>query len=151
MANGPEAAPVRGLLLIGVAVLIGALFLAKGFDAPSGISFDAGAIPSSDTTVPDGVGTGTDTTADTSVIAGTGGTQTTQLPAAQLPVLVVNASGVSGAATAVTNTLTGAGYALAIPPSGSAPTNTDVTLVYYFEDPATGTSYQADAQAVATA
>ena len=142
MANQAEAAPVRGLLLIGAAVLIGFLFLSKGFDA-GGVDIDTGELPSSDTTVPSGVGTGTDSTDSTDVIAGTG---TTAVAPASLPVYVANGSGVSGAAGVATTTLTQAGYTAAIPPEGSAPT-TPTTIVYYFEDATT--SYQADAQAVA--
>lgn len=140
MANQAEAAPVRGLLLIGVAVLIGALFLSKGFDNGSlvGVSADDLAGTSA-TTVPDSVGTGTDTTGDT--IAG----PTHDI--ATIPVYVANGSGVAGAAGAVTTTLTGAGYSAAIPPEGAAPA-TPTTLVWYFKD-ATN-DYQADAEAVAT-
>ena len=145
MANQAEAAPVRGLLLIGAAVLIGFLFLSKGFDN-GGATIDAGELPTTDTTVPSGVGTGTDSSTDsTDVIAGTG---TTQVPPASLPVYVANGSGVSGAAGVATTELAQAGYTAAIPPEGSAPT-TPTTIVYYFEDATT--SYQADAQAVAAA
>lgn len=142
MANQAEAAPVRGLLLIGAAVVIGLLFLSKGFDNGGIGSLSAGDLPSSDTTVPSGVGSGTsDTTDDT--IAATG---TTQLPPASLPVYVANGSGVSGAAGVATTTLTSAGYTSAIAPEGSAPT-TPTTIVYYFQDATS--NYQADAQAVA--
>lgn len=139
MANQAEAAPVRGLLLIGAAVLIGFLFLSKGFDN-GGVAIDTGALPSTDTTVPVDVGSGTDST---DVIAGTG---TTVVAPAALPVYVANGSGVSGAAGVATTQLTQAGYTAAIPPEGSAPT-TPTTIVYFFEDATT--SYQADAQAVA--
>lgn len=143
MANQAEAAPVRGLLLIGAAVLIGFLFLSKGFDN-GGVDLSTGDLPSSsDTTVPEGVGSGTDSTDSTDVIAGTG---TTVVAPGALPVYVANGSGVAGAAGVATTTLTAAGYTAAIPPEGSAPT-TPTTIVYYFEDATT--SYQADAQAVA--
>lgn len=142
MANQAEAAPVRGLLLIGAAVLIGLLFLSKGFDN-GGVDLSTGDLPSSDTTVPVDVGSGTDSTDSTDVIAGTG---TTVVAPGALPVYVANGSGVSGAAGVATTTLTAAGYTAAIPPEGSAPT-TPTTIVYYFEDATT--SYQADAQAVA--
>lgn len=142
MANQAEAAPVRGLLLIGAAVLIGMLFLSKGFDNGGVVALDTGDLPSTDTTVPSGVGTGTESTDSTDIIPGTGTTQ----PIATLPVYVANGSGVSGAAGTTTSQLTAAGYTSAIPPEGSAPT-TPTTLVYYFEDATT--SYQADAQAVA--
>lgn len=145
MPNQAEAAPVRGLLLIGIAVLIGALFLSKGFDN-GGVAASGGDVPSADS-VPSGVGTGTDTTDETIPGANTG-TVTTQVPTDQLLVLVVNASGVSGAATTVTTELRTAGYAAAIDPSGAAPTISNVTLVYYFQD-ATN-NYQGDAVAVAT-
>ncbi len=142
MANQAEAAPVRGLLLIGAAVLIGFLFLSKGFDN-GGVDLSSGELPSSDTTVPVDVGSGTESPDSTDVIAGTG--STVVAPAA-LPVYVANGSGVSGAAGVATTQLTQAGYTAAIPPEGSAPT-TPTTIVYYFEDATT--SYQADAQAVA--
>lgn len=146
MPNQAEAAPVRGLLLIGVAVLIGALFLSKGFDNGGAAAVSGGDVPTADS-VPSGVGTGTDTTGETIPGAGSG-TVTTQVPTDQLPVLVVNASGVSGAATTVTTELRNAGYAAAIDPSGGAPTTTDVTLVYYFQDATS--NFQGDATAVAT-
>jgi len=145
MANQPEAAPVRGLLLIGAALLIGALFLSKGFDS-GGVTISASDLPSSDTTVPSGQGTGTQTTDDTTeVIPGTG-TLTTLVAPASLLVYVANGSGVSGAAAITNAALTAAGYTAAIPPEGSAPATT-TTIVYYFEDATT--SYQADAAAVA--
>lgn len=144
MANQADTAPVRGLLLIGIAVLVGALFLSKGFDN-GGVSLDASDLPTSDTTIPSGVGSGTsDTTSD--VIEGSGGTQTTQVPPESLLVYVANGSGVSGAAGVATTALQTAGYAAAIPPEGSAPT-TPTTIVYYYQDATS--NYQADAQAVA--
>lgn len=144
MANQAESAPVRGLLLIGIAVLLGALFLSKGFDN-GGVNIDTAGLPSSETTVPSGVGTGTsDTTSD--IIEGSGGTQTTAVPPASLLVYVANGSGVAGAAGVATAELTAAGYTAAIPPEGSAPT-TPTTIVYYYQDATT--NYQADAQAVA--
>ena len=141
MANQAEAAPVRGLLLIGVAVLIGMLFLSKGFDAnPIGAVSSDDIAGTTATTVPEAIGTGTDTTGDP-IIAG----PTRDI--ATIPVYVANGSGVSGAAGAVNANLTAAGYLAAIPPEGSAP-NTPTTRVYYFKD-ATN-DYQADAEAVAT-
>jgi hypothetical protein len=145
MPNQAEAAPVRGLLLIGVAVLIGALFLSKGFDTDDA-AFSASGLPSTDETVPSGVGTGTETSDTSEVIEGTG-TQTTQVPVGELPVLVVNASNVAGAAAAVTAQLTAAGYTAAIPPSGAAPTPTDLTFVYFYADATK--SFQGDAEQVA--
>lgn len=144
MANQPEAAPVRGLLLIGAAVLIGALFLYKGFDN-GGVTISVSDLPTD--TIPSGEGTGTQTTDDTTeVIPGTG-TQTTLVAPASLLVYVANGSGVSGAAGITSAELTAAGYTAAIPPEGSAPT-TPTTIVYYFEDATT--SYQADAAVAAT-
>lgn len=142
MANQPEAAPVRGLLLIGAAVLIGALFLSKGFDN-GGVDISAGELPTDE--VPSGTGTGTQTEDTTQeVIPGTD-TATTVLPPASLPVLVVNGAGVSGAAGVTTSTLNAAGYTSTLEP-GDAPA-TVTTIVYYSDDGTT--SYQADAQAVA--
>lgn len=145
MANQAESAPVRGLLLIGIAVLIGLLFLSKGFDN-GGVDIDTAGLPSSETTIPSGVGSGTsDTTGD--IIAGTGGeTPTTAVPPASLLVYVANGSGVAGAAGVATTELQTAGYSAAIPPEGSAPT-TPTTIVYYYQDATT--NYQGDAQAVA--
>ena len=86
MANQAESAPVRGLLLIGIAVLLGALFLSKGFDN-GGVNIDTSGLPSTDTTVPSGVGSGTsDTTSD--IIEGSGGSDTTAVPPASLLVYV---------------------------------------------------------------
>lgn len=144
MPNQTEAAPVRGLLLIGIALLIGVLFLSKGFDS-GGVTISAGDLPTSETTVPSGIGSGTDTTDSTEVIPGAG-TGTTVVPPDTLLVYVANGAGVPGAAGVTTTQLQNAGYTAALPP-GDAPTAT-TTLVYYFDDGTT--NYQADAQAVAT-
>ena len=134
MANQAEAAPVRGLLLIGVALLIGALFLSKGFDTPD---IDFGDDLSADDEVPE-AGTGTDSSPSTLPAAGDA------RDPAEVPVYVANGSGVGGAAGVMTEQLRAAGYTSAIEPQGSAP-QTQATQVFYFDD-----TWRADAEAVAS-
>ncbi len=86
------------------------------------------------------------TTATTAILGG--GSDTTVLPVPELPLLVVNASGVLGAAGALTETLRDAGYSGVIEPEGAASTLTDVSIIYYYSD--VTVDFRHDAETVAT-
>jgi hypothetical protein len=125
--------PTRGLVVVVVAVVVGALILAIGFD-----DFGSGSA---------GIDTGSDTedaTTDT-----TSPPVTASVPAeggrdiATVPVYVANGSGVSGKAAEVTEQLRTLGYAAILEPGNA--TETAISQVYFLPD------YQADAEAVATA
>ena len=134
-----DAAPVRGLLLIGVAVVIGLLFLSKGFDADGSVSFSGDEFAdATDADAPD-AGSGEGTSASTIPAVDSG----SERDPAEVPVYVANGSGTGGAAGRATETLRAAGYNIAAEPTGAAPTVTS-TIVYFF-DP----TWQADAAAVA--
>jgi hypothetical protein len=132
MNQAMPPAPTRGLIVIGVAVIVGFLLLQVGFD-DSNPELDLSAAddssdPATDTTQPQ-------VTASTAPEGGD--------PAA-VPVYVGNGSGISGAAATVTETLKGLGYTAAIEPPGNA-TSTDISQVFFKP------GADADAQAVATA
>lgn len=126
-------APTRGLIVIVVAVVVGAALLAFGFDspgfsgAPSGSGDDEGE-QTTDTTAPP-------VTASTAPQGG-------EAPAA-VPVYVANGSGVSGKAGEVTEQLRGAGYTAALEPGNA--TATEITQVFFVPE------WEAEAAAVAAA
>jgi hypothetical protein len=134
MAANPQPAQGRsdavGIALIVGAVLIGLLFLVKGYDAEGGVvaKDDKATSQSTTTTVP--VEETTTTTVATN-------------PPAQVPVKVANASGTSGVATKTKNTLGGKGYTQVT--VGDAPSVVTATQVLYVA------GSQGDAQAVAAA
>lgn len=131
-SNGPPGAPapVRGLVVIGVAVLVGLFLLSQGFDdsLPTAINTtDSGdAAETSDTTAPP--------VTETSTAAGR--------DPATVPVYVANGSGISGEAGRITDELRNAGYAGALEPGNA--TATDITQVFFVS------GWDAEAQAVAT-
>jgi hypothetical protein len=128
-----SASPVRGVVLVAVAVVIG-FFVLRALD-------DTGAGP--------GVTTSPDAT-DPAAEGGEGGedaaTDTTAAPEARPPgevvVLVANASGVQGAAGAQTEALQGGGYQVL--PADNAPNQVQTTQVL----PTAG--YEAEAAVLAT-
>jgi hypothetical protein len=125
--------PTRGLIVVVVAVVVGVILLAVGYD-DAGIgsaNIDAGSDSdeqTTDTTVPP-------VTATTQPAGG-------EAPA-DVPVYVANGSGVSGKAAEVTATLTNAGYTAALPPGNA--TTTEISQVFYLPE------FDVEAQAVATA
>lgn len=153
----PANAAARGALLVLVAVLVGLVLLAQGFDDDGGLVSADGGGDTADTSDGDGEGT-TDTTAeggeagdgttDTTIEGGDGDTVTTAtvLPPARPPeqttVLVLNGSGVSGAAARVRDALLAANYNPLAP--GNAPTNVDDTAIYHAE------GWQAEAAGIAS-
>ena len=140
--TAPEARPggldsnIRGLLVLGAAVIVGILLLASWGD-DGGSTVDAsGSTPS--------------TTVDTSNLGSTttaadAATTTTAPPSDHTPsevsVIVLNGSGQAGAAATSSQNVGGAGYTMLTP--GNAPTNIDSTTVYYAD------GYESDAIAVA--
>lgn len=129
----------RGIVVIGLAVLIGVGLIVVGLDEkPSNQpGFDLSALGE------DEDGSTNATTADGEP-AGEGDTATTATrPVAEVPVYVANGTGVGGRAQEVTDELRSAGYAGALDP-GEAP-QAQTTQVFYLPD------WQADAEAVATA
>lgn len=128
-APGPASDPGRdnviGAVLIVAAVLIGVLLLAKGYGNEGGIVSTESAAATSTTTVPEATTT----------------TVPAVRPPAQVPVMVANASGKSGAATTLANKLKAGGYTTVDTSNGSPVTT---TIVYF------NPGWEAEAKAVAT-
>jgi len=144
-AGSTGNAAARGVVLIAVAVLIGIVLLAKGFDGPSTTS----TAPVVTTTAPTVTTTEADTT-ETSTTADSSSVTTTApavapiaslRPPAEVKVVVANGSGVSGAAGAAKGALTTAGYVAEAKNAVTA--STELSAVYYVD------GYQGEATAVA--
>lgn len=103
----------RAVILLGLFILATVLLLGQIHTSPSG--------PASSTTTTTRPGHG--------VTAPTTTTTTMPKPPSNVPVLVANASGVSGAAAAVTSRLQTAGWDLQAPINASA--NVTTSAVYY--------------------
>jgi hypothetical protein len=123
----------RGLLVIGVAVVVGLLLLLNVGDGGSDVEGSASS-GTTTTTLDEGVVDVEDTTTTSTTAPDSGRSPS------EVKVIVLNGSGQAGAAGATSETLGEAGYTMAEP--GNAPSATE-TLVYYAED------YQPDAIAVA--
>jgi hypothetical protein len=124
----PQASPVRGAILVVVAVVIGLVLIRNGVDTEvSARGGDSGANGESPDT------SGDDTTSSTAALR----------PPAQVKVVVANASGVDGAAGSVTTTLQQGGYATGT--ATDAPATVATTAVYFVS------GFDREAQAVATA
>ena len=120
----PSRSPRAGIVLVVVAVIIGAVLLAKGYSGSS----------------PSEIGSSKHGSSATTVVVTTSTTLPTK-PVDQVVVKVVNASGVSGLATRQRDKLLAKGYTQVS--LGDAPGANTQTVVYY------GTGAQGDAQAVA--
>ena len=138
--TAPEARPggldsnVRGLLVLGAAVLVGVLLLASwGDDGASKVATTDGKT----TTTVDIGDLGTTTTAPTETTTTTPGSANSP---SEVSVIVLNGSGQTGAAATNSSTIGDAGYTMLTP--GNAQ-NIDSTTVYYAD------GYEADAIAVA--
>jgi hypothetical protein len=128
---------VRGFVLVGVAVLIGAILLGKGFDdTVSTARSDSDSAASSD----DG-GSDSGSTDDTG-----GDSVGSPLAPSEINVIVANGSGVPDAAAAVSTILTDLGYT-PLPPTNTTvdTTATPLDSVFYATNPNT----QAQAEQVA--
>ena len=136
----PTANPARGAALVVVAVVIGLFLLREGLDTSEAVttnSSDQGSDSS------DSGDEGTD---------GTDGTETTTTtvagrPPGEVPTIVLNDSGVPGAAGKYSDVLAAAGYQLTNPDGANADAEGDAatTVIYFAPD------FEAEAAAVATA
>lgn len=139
--TAPEARPggldsnVRGLLVLGVAVLVGVLLLASWGD-DGGTKVETGDGGTSTTVDVGGLETTTTAPAETTTTAAASAHSPSEVS-----VIVLNGSGQTGAASTNSSTIGDAGYTMLTP--GNAPANIDSTTVYYADD------YESDAIAVA--
>ncbi|MGZ4677815.1 MAG: LytR C-terminal domain-containing protein [Acidimicrobiia bacterium] len=108
-------------MLVAVAVIIGIVLLQAIDDGNDGSIGDGGA---NSTTTSTTTSSGTDTTGSTATSSTTA--KATVLPPAQVTVRVLNGSGVSGAATNLTNTLKAKGYKTLVPTDAPARTGSVV-------------------------
>lgn len=133
--NEAVANPARGAALVVVAVLVGLFLLRNGLDTSEVVV----ASPGDNTSTDSGTDLGaTDSGTDEGA---TDGTVTTEpvLDPTQVQTIVLNGSGVSGAAKRYSALLQGAGYTLTNPEGGNATNNVSTTQVLYapgFEDEA---------------
>lgn len=136
----PTVNPARGAALVVVAVVIGLFLLRNGLDTSEAITSN----PGRDGGTADGADSGTDTD------SGTDETTTTtpaSRPPADVPTIVLNDSGVDGAAGAYSEVLTAAGYALTNPAGTNADADGDAgTTIVYFAP-----GFELEAAAVAAA
>lgn len=136
---GPGGATLRGALLVGVAVLVGFVLLAKGFEG--GFLPTSSETPSEDAAdddEPDDDDDGAAASTTSSTV-----TPTTHATSA-VRVLVLNSTGPSGSASAATEALAAAGY-VTLEAGNSDDQNVQVTAVY------AQPGFEADAAAIATA
>jgi hypothetical protein len=138
----PAANPARGAALVVVAVLIGLVLLRNGLDTSEAITTTGGS-PGTDSSASDGDGgdggdDGTTTTSTTVVVR----------EPAEVPTIVLNDSGVGGAAKKYSDALAARGYALTNPAGANendSSTTSEVTIVYFAE------GFEAEAAAVVAA
>jgi hypothetical protein len=130
------ANPARGAALVVVAVLIGLVLLRHGLDTSETV------VPTTPSGTTDGATTGGAT-------AGAGSTTSTVAgavrPPAQVPTIVLNGSGVKGAAKKYSDALAANGYDLTSPTGGNSTSNVTATQVLY------SPGFAKEAAAVATA
>ncbi len=145
-ARSTGNAAARGVVLIGIAVLIGILLLSQGFNgsggAPSAATATTTTTTTVTTTVPDTATTlanSGDTTATTVPLATT---TATARPPGEVKVVVANGTGVKGAAGVAKNELTAAGYVAEAKNAVTVPT--ELSTVYYVD------GYAEEAKAVAS-
>jgi hypothetical protein len=137
----PTANPARGAALVVVAVVIGLLLLREGLDTSEAITTNGGnSGQTSDGSDSSGTDGGTDD--------GTGDTTTTTVavrPPAEVPTIVLNDSGIAGAAGSYSDLLASLGYTLTNPEGANADAAGDATAtaVYY------ASGFEAEAVAVA--
>ena len=137
----PTANPARGAALVVVAVLVGLFLLQNGLDTSVAITANRG-------------GSGSDTSGSSdgsdSADGGTDDTTTTTLAPrepAEVPTIVLNDSGVAGAAGKYTDALVAAGYQLTNPDGANADTAGDAATTQVYFAP----GFEAEAAAVAAA
>ncbi|MDQ2648619.1 MAG: LytR C-terminal domain-containing protein [Actinomycetota bacterium] len=135
------ANPARGAALVVVAVLIGLFLLRNGLDTSDVVTGSPSSGGSTDLGVTDGGSTDEGTTDDGSTTDSTVGVR----PPSQVPTIVLNGSGVSGAAKRYSSVLAALAYSLTNPEGGNATNNVQATQVLY------GPGYDREAVAVAEA
>lgn len=135
----PTPSVARGAALVVVAVLAGVFLLQNGVD--TSVTLTTERSPGQATTPGDATDEGDATDAGDPDATAT--TEPDVRPPAQVVTLVLNGSGVTGAAGAYTTALSDAGYQTR--PAADAPERVEVTQVLYAE------GYEQEAQAVATA
>jgi len=136
----PTANPARGAALVVAAVLIGLFLLREGLDTSEAVtstSSDQGSDSS------DSSDEGTDSTDSTETTT----TTVAGRPPSEVPTIVLNDSGVPGAAGKYSDVLAAAGYQLTNPDGANADADGDAatTVIYFAPD------FEAEAAAVATA
>lgn len=133
----PTVNPARGAALVVVAVVIGLFLLRNGLDTSETITNQPGVKS----------GTNGDSNGDSD---GPDETTTTAPPAvrppAEVPTIVLNGSGVTGAAAAYSTSLAAAGYQLTNPTGANADGDNVATTVVLF-----ASGFEAEAAAVAAA
>jgi LytR cell envelope-related transcriptional attenuator len=136
----PTVNPARGAALVVVAVVIGLFLLRNGLDTSEAITSNGGEGRTTDgSDSSDGGDEGTDDTTSTTVAV---------RPPAEVPTIVLNDSGVAGAAGAYSDVLAAAAYNLTNPDGaneGDASTNSEVTRIYF------APGFEAEAAAVGVA
>jgi LytR cell envelope-related transcriptional attenuator len=141
----------RGLVLIAIAIVVGLILLAKGFDgADSTLAASPAGEPSvadepaaaDDPTTTDGTDTESETPTDGTVEPTDSVAPETTHPPAEVKVAAVNATGAPGVAGRATGVLDTNSY---VTQAKNATTNTEVSAVYYTA------GYAEDAKAVAAA
>ena len=123
----PSVNPARGAALVVVAVLIGLFLLREGLDTSEAVttnSSDKGSDSSDSDDSTDGTDEGEETTTSTTVA--------TRAPA-DVPTIVLNDSGIAGAAGGYSDALAAAGYNLTNPDGANADAEGDAaaTVIYF--------------------
>ena len=136
------ANPARGAALVVVAVVIGLFLLRNGLDTSEAVTSDPGDRSSDSTDSTD------EGSSDEGTDEGTGSTTSSTVAGrtpAEVPSIVLNDSGVSGAAGTYSEVLAAAGYQLTNPDGANADAEGDaaVTIVYFAPE------FEQDAAAVA--
>lgn len=140
----PTINPARGAALVVVAVLVGLFLLRNGLDTSEVVTASRDDT-STDSDATDGAAdAGTDAATD----AGTDSTDETipaGRPPAEVPTIVLNGSGITGAAGRYSTVLAGAGYQLTNPNGDDADSRIPTTQILFAE------GFEVEARAVAAA
>jgi hypothetical protein len=140
----PTVNPARGAALVVVAVLIGLFLLRNGLDTSEAITTTAGG---DDQSADDGGATDDPGGTDDGTDGGTDTTLPASRPPAEVPTIVLNDSGIAGAAGNYSAVLEAAGYQLTSPEGANAdaPDDAPTTIIYF------APGFEAEAAAVAAA
>ena len=133
----PTVNPARGAALVVVAIVIGLFLLRNGLDTSEAVT-NQGGKPSSSDGASDGATDSSDETTTTAAPAAR--------PPAEVPTIVLNGSGVTGAAAGYSAALAAAGYPLTEPDGANADGENVATTVVFFAP-----GFAVEAAAVATA